>query len=424
MYSLTQFLNLYDKKATKNAYKIAIVQYFKMVYGIEDKKDIEYWDSVSLQYLEESRDKFADLKGFLEYLKGKYTSKSIGVKFPAIKEWLGVNDFEPSPSEKRILKKLTPASKSRSEEEIFTRENIRRILNHLPIHGKALILVLASSGMRIGETLELELEDIKFEEKPTRIAIRGENTKTGDSRASFISSEALEVLKEWLKVRGTYLKASQNKNKGLVGSGRAKAKPLSDNRVFPFSVTVVLDMFHSALNKAGLNGKDRETRRLKYRVHGLRKFFRTQLATVISVDIVEAIMGHSGYLTGEYRRYTVEELAAFYQKGEHVLLITPPDSMIEIASEVKHGLERNRELLEDVFVENKDLKKRISSLEILAKTQGNIISDLGDLTGNLADFMQLLSKQPEVLELIKRWEKENPKVFGSLGAKWEKEHIR
>ena len=365
MYSLKQFLNLYEKKGTKKAYKTAINQYMQVIYGESDKSEM---DKLSIQYLTENRDIFEDLVKFLEYMKTKYSPKTIGVKIAGVREWLGVNDYEPSPSEKRILRKLTPASKSRSEEEIFTRENIRKIINHLPLHGKALVLVLASSGMRIGETLLLELEDIKLEESPTRIVIRGENTKSGENRTTFISSEAVEVCKEWLNVRSSYLKASQNKNKGLVDSGNSGVKQIEDNRLFPFSMTVVLHLFHNALDKAGLNGKDRETQRLKYRIHGLRKFFRSQLATAIPVDIVEALMGHEGYLTGEYRRYTEEELSKYYSKGEHILFITPPENMIKIASEVKLGLERNGELVENLIIENRALKDRLGKVEEELKT--------------------------------------------------------
>ncbi len=48
----------------------------------------------------------------------------------------------------------------------------------------------------------------------------------------------------------------------------------------------------------------------------------------IPVDIVETLMGHEGYLTGD-RRYSEKELGEYYSKGEHnFLLITPPESMV------------------------------------------------------------------------------------------------
>ena len=159
-----------------------------------------------------------------------------------------------------------------------------------------------------------------------------------------------------------------------------------DNRLFPFSMTVVLHLWHNALDRAGLNGKDRETQRLKYRIHGLRKFFRSQLATAIPVDIVEALMGHEGYLTGEYRRYTEEELGEYYLKGEHILFITPPESMVKIASEVKHGLERNRELVEDLVIENNQLKGRLEKVEEELKA----LDQVKNLSGEIQELRETI----------------------------------
>ena len=44
------------------------------------------------------------------------------------------------------------------------------------------------------------------------------------------------------------------------------------------------------------------------------------MATLIPVDVVEALMGHEGYLTEAHRRYTPEDLADFYKKGKRVYL--------------------------------------------------------------------------------------------------------
>jgi len=51
------------------------------------------------------------------------------------------------------------------------------------------------------------------------------------------------------------------------------------------------------LEKSKFGEKDKTTNRHKLHPHVLRKFFRTRMGTVIKVDIVEALMGHEGYLT-------------------------------------------------------------------------------------------------------------------------------
>ncbi|HID43654.1 MAG TPA: site-specific integrase [Archaeoglobaceae archaeon] len=83
-------------------------------------------------------------------------------------------------------------------------ETLRTILQHMDVKGKTLVLMLASSGMRIRERLQIRLEDINLETDPAEIVIRGENTKTEEQRDVFISREAKQMLKEWLKVRESY----------------------------------------------------------------------------------------------------------------------------------------------------------------------------------------------------------------------------
>lgn len=95
----------------------------------------------------------------------------------------------------------------------------------------------------------------------------------------------------------------------------------------------------------------------------LRKFFRSQLALAIPRDIVEALMGHSGYLDEAYRRFTKKQRAEYYKKGEHLLTIQIPKEIKEIESEFKHELDRNRKLIEDLVIENRELKERLRKVE-------------------------------------------------------------
>ena len=148
--------------------------------------------------------------------------------------------------------------------------------------------------MRIGEALSVNLSDVKLEEDPAEIVVRGETSKTGDLRTVFISTEAREAVLEWLKVRRAYLEAAQGKNTGLVQKGRAGAKAVEDERLFPFTDNNTREMWRNTLRRAQLLSKDTSTGLIQLRIHGLRKFFRSQLALSCPVDIVEALMGHEG----------------------------------------------------------------------------------------------------------------------------------
>ena len=64
----------------------------------------------------------------------------------------------------------------------------------MSIHGKALFLLLSSSGMRLGEVLRLKPENIGLSSDPIRVNIRGNTTKSGNRRWAFISDEAGEAI--------------------------------------------------------------------------------------------------------------------------------------------------------------------------------------------------------------------------------------
>ena len=273
---------------------------------------------------------------------------------------------------------------------------------HTDVKGKALILTLASSGMRIGECLQVKLSDVDLSDNPARIVVRGEITKTGDTRTVFISREAKEALKEWLKVREAYLKSAANRNKGLGNS-----KPVEDDRLFPFSYNTANEMWENALRKAGLLDRDSSTGWNRYRIHGLRKFFRSQLALACPVEIVEALMGHEGYLTEAYRRYTLKQMAEYYRKAEHLVTVQMPKEIAEIESEFWQELDRNRKLIEDLIIENRELRGKNEELE---KRLGRIEGEIrvaNELFARIVENPEMLNTLKEMYEIVKEMER-NP----------------
>ena len=60
---------------------------------------------------------------------------------------------------------------------------------------------------------EIRFVDIHLNEDPVRIIVRGEHTKTKNSRTAFVSQEAKEAIEEWLKVRDDYLRSVTNENR-------------------------------------------------------------------------------------------------------------------------------------------------------------------------------------------------------------------
>ena len=172
----------------------------------------------------------------------------------------------------------------------------------MPIQAKTLTMVLASSGMRSGEAMQLRLDDLDLDRNPARIKIRGEYSKNGKKRITFVSSEALNQLRDWLNYRQQFIEILKER-----GKHRRKIPLTSDDdRLFPFSTQNFSMIWKKALKKAGLYKTDKVTNRITLHPHNLRKFFRTY-GRWTNPDVPEALMGHQSGLVAIYARYDQAE---------------------------------------------------------------------------------------------------------------------
>jgi integrase len=268
------FLSQYSSKSTRDNYGRALETYFRLHYPNTQLTPQE----LSIQYLRDKRDYKPDLIRYRDSLLPLAPKTRLSY-LAAIIRFLEDNDMTLNPSFKRnIYGKETDAI---TEEYVPTNADLARLVEFMPIHARALTLVLSSSGMRIGEALSLWITDIDFEKNPTRITICGKNTKTKKKRITFISTEAKNVLQEWLTYRNRNFK--------------------DDNRIFPFSLTNYNQIWTLACRKVGLDKRDVNTRRLALHPHSLRKFFRTY-GRWSNPDCAKALLDHTSGLTAIYSR--------------------------------------------------------------------------------------------------------------------------
>ena len=81
------------------------------------------------------------------------------------------------------------------------------------------------------------------------------------------------------------------------------------------------------------------------------------MGALIPIDVVEALMGHEGYLTEVYRRSSVEDLAKFYIQGESALLIfTEAGEVSKLRQEVEDRNKQLQTLVNGLTAENMELK--------------------------------------------------------------------
>ncbi|MFH0896690.1 MAG: tyrosine-type recombinase/integrase [Candidatus Bathyarchaeota archaeon] len=372
-----KYLETFNSKNTVKTYKSSLNAFLKGIYGEGELADF------ASRYFQDSRDYESDIQTFLAKIKDA-PPKTIRLRLSSIRTFLLENNVELRAIFWRNLSRRIQGSDARTEDDVPSNLELRRLLAHTQIQGKALFLTLSSSGMRIGETLKLKLEDLDLNSSPAKISIRGEYTKSGNRRVTFISGEAKEAVLEWLRCRDAYIKTATGRSHLHEKVVRDKdGKEVEDNRLFPFDESTANFMWVNAINKAELNHKDPSTKRLQMHIHTLRKFFRSKLGAVIQTDVVEFLMGHEGYLTKEYRKYEVEQLAEFYKKGESALTVMGGSAESTVlVSELTNDVASLKEQVEK-------LKKDYTILEdAFTKTVDKFYGDLRDAKSDIGFLKQ------------------------------------
>lgn len=275
--------------------KSSIRGIFDVVFKLERIEDDAHYEDLADRYFQElekgKRTIETDVLTFAAALSD-YAPITSRARMAAVKEFLIHSGYDLSPQTIRGIRREIPKGFAQTEEIDMDREIIQKILQHCDLRGRAIFLVLISSGMRVGELLCIQKEDIDFNKTPVEIRVRKEYTKTRTKRTAFMSQEATDAVQAWLKVRDAHLASSENRNKGLIAHGLSATKKINDQRLFPYEYSTVDKIFENAVRKAGLFSKDDTTNRKQLHIHQFRKYFRTNAATKIPVDLAEALMGH------------------------------------------------------------------------------------------------------------------------------------
>lgn len=356
MGAIENYLDTYVKRRTRDLIRSSIKSFLISVYGGGFDRSGGEWESLADRYVGECRAQkrryFDDLLSFITFLaEEKRPPASIYAYVNSVKNWITYTlDVDLTSRERKILRSRLPKGKrARTVEDDLTREKLQKILTHCDAKGRALFLFLVSSGIRIGEALQLRMGDIDLDHDPPKVTVRGEYTKAGDAYITFISKEARTALEEWLKIKDEYLESARNRGRGISKTGYGRGvKNGEDDRIFPFSSLVAHSMWANALKKAGLEERDNGTKRRTLHIHMLRKFFMSQLKLVIPEVIVEALAGHTGYLDEAYRRYTCKQIAEYYRKGEPYLYINVPREIREIQTGFQRDLNQLQKRVQDL----------------------------------------------------------------------------
>jgi len=371
----SEFIEELGSDQTRRGYIAAMVGLMNSIYGRENKKYIgEIERELYLEWIEqylktEGRNYLADLTKYKEWVEGRMAPRTIRsylYNCKTVLELCAGYDF--SVERKRRLKGLLRGTRKPITKDIpLSHPMIRKIVSHANIPIKAAVLIMATSGIRIGELLKLKMKDFDLEKR--MIVIPAHVAKTKEMRTTFYTSEAAEALNMWISYRLTYMKQIEKQC--------VQIKPgykLNDERVFPMSNTSLREGVNNAVRNAGLKAIDKNTNRNLIHPHSFRGWFSTTLKSSMSNDDVEVLLGHELPYGGAYWNKSDEDLMKDYRKAEQALFIGSDEVVRETLENVGTDMAQLRSENLALRDEMQKMRKMIMALSI----NGRIVIDVKD----------------------------------------------
>lgn len=161
--------------------------------------------------LEDVDSKF--LRGFIAFLRGEGLSeKTIGNYFSGLSSFYEYLKFEglvrgnPVPPVRKRYVKVSDGNSGDSERQLISVEEMSVLVNSiLSARDRALIVLLAKTGIRRNELSAIDVSDIDWEGQSIGLKERFREGKRSNLTV-FFDDECARVLKRWLGERGEWLK--------------------------------------------------------------------------------------------------------------------------------------------------------------------------------------------------------------------------
>jgi integrase len=239
------------------------------------------------------------------------------------------------------INKFMPEQIKVKKDRAYTHEEISKVLDVADERMKVVILLLASSGIRLGAIPAIGLRNLE----DNKLTVY-ENTR--EEYITFITPECKKALDFYLDTRSRY-------GEKLTDSSYLIREQfdIRDQIAIrsPKQVTHKLIQWKlmSLAEKCGIRkrGSDKSSRQDIMIAHGFRKFFTTQLVnSKINPEIREMLLGHKIGLTSCYYKPSIDEMYSEYEKGIDNLTINPANRLqrkIETLTIEKSRLDRIEE---------------------------------------------------------------------------------
>jgi len=213
---------------------------------------------------------------------------------------------------KTKLNKFTGEFTKVKKDRAYTHEEISKLLQIADLRMKVCILLMCSSGLRLGGIPDLKINHLVESKEKNIPPVLTVYAGTNEEYFTFITPECSAVIKEYLDYRARF-------GEKIVPEAhliREQFNDLQGKKPRKITKMAIREIIWHLLKKAGLDNKEVQM------THGFRKFFTTQLIqSKVNPEVREMLLGHKIGLASCYYRPTQEEMYSEYEKAIDSLTI-------------------------------------------------------------------------------------------------------
>jgi len=376
-------MSLIMVKKTKDSYldKISVKavstrRNFNASYKSFERFCLEKYDRTAEQIIQEipqeKESEFEVLQAWVNWLLKSITPITIHSRFSSLRGYFHYRGIKMYKED--INQNITLPTMVKEEKHPISLEEIRTITSNANPKKKALYLVLLSSGMRVGETVQLKKKHFDLSTKRTTIKIPADYTKTKQGRTVFISKEATAAIKPLLR--------QINDNDGVF----------SKNPNPHYAVCAEEMTFKRILTNVGLVEPYESSRTNKITMHSFRAYYFTKAARKHGDNYAHMMTGHGGYLM-MYDRLTDNEKLKMYLELEPYLLI------------------------DELVIKDREIEEQQKQITELSKRDERI----REMEKKLALFEQAQAEREDIGRRAKEYHEKNPELTNIIEEYMNKE---
>ncbi len=422
---MTEFYDAIGSPTTRRKYELRLRQFLSWVYGAENgflptgRQGMQIDQKAEREIQEATRglaSKFVSrskkepewatstVDSFLREVKdrveaGEIAASTVSIYMKPLKLFCTMNDV---PINWAKLSKKMPKGRHAADDRPPSLEEVRKILQYPDRRIKPVVLVMLSSGIRVGSWDFMQwgnFEKVERNDKLVAAKLRAYNTKSKRWYNTFVTPEAYAAVAEYMQYRGTQgekiTPASPVIRDLLYNDKGGSGGP---TRPLPMNSRVVKKFVTAAIVSAGLREKlPAGIRRHPFKAtHGFRKFFDTTCERSMKSLHVEMLEDHDTGLKESYNRPTEDDMLNDYLRAVPELTVTDEWKLVyesEVNAREREGSTKG--LVASLTKQNNELQEQVKILaDRLGKTESRQ-AEVSEKQRKSDEIMNKLFQNPE-----------------------------